>query len=61
MGRGQTKRKVGSTSTLVAHNFLPALSKPSKIIGEFVSVQGSEWGGCPVAQKDSLFKCIVRR
>ena len=61
MAKGKNKRVAASSSKLVAHNFLPTLSKPSKVIGDFVSIPGSDWGGCPAAQKASLFMCVVRQ
>ena len=55
MAKGK-RRAATKSSTLVAHNFLPALSKPGKVIGDFISMPGSEWGGCPASQKASLFR-----
>ena len=60
MAKGK-RRAATKSSTLVAHNFLPALSKPGKVIGDFISMPGSEWGGCPASQKASLFRCVVRQ
>ena len=40
---------------------LPVLSKPLSAVGLFVEIQGSDWGGCPAADKDKWFKCIVRQ
>lgn len=52
------KRK---TSKLVAHHFLPTLTKPSSVVGEFISIQGREWQGCSASDKDKWFRCIVRQ
>ena len=37
------------------------MSKPLSAVGLFVEIQGSDWGGCPAADKDKWFKCIVRQ
>ena len=50
-----------STPKLAAHNFLPMLTKPAEVIGDYVSLQGKEWTGCPAADKDKWFRCTVRR
>ena len=44
------------TSKLIAHNFLPTLTKPQEVVGSFIVMPGREWAGCPAADKDKLFK-----
>mmetsp|Transcript_148 Transcript_148/g.313 ORF Transcript_148/g.313 Transcript_148/m.313 type:complete len:249 (-) Transcript_148:146-892(-) len=39
---------------------LPQLAKPGSVVGEFIEIQGREWGSCPAADKDKWFKCIIR-
>ena len=56
MGKG---RKAAQPS--LAAQLLPQLAKPATAIGEFVEIQGSDWGSCPAADKDKWFKCIVRQ
>jgi hypothetical protein len=58
MGKG---RKPAKSATLTAHNFLPSLSKPSEVVGEFISIQGSDWQGCPASDKQKWFRCVVRK
>jgi hypothetical protein len=58
MGKG---RKASKSATLTAHNFLPSLNKPNEVIGEFISIQGSDWQGCPASEKEKWFRCIVRK
>jgi hypothetical protein len=53
--------KSAAQSKLVAHNFLPNLARPSDVIGEFIEIRGSDWGGCPASEKEKWFKCIVRQ
>ena len=36
-----------ATPKLAAHNFLPMLTKPAEVIGDYVSLQSKEWTGCP--------------
>ena len=31
-----------------AHNFLPLLTKPAEVVGEYIAMRGKEWQGCPV-------------
>ena len=44
MARGG-KKPAAKISKLTAHNFLPGLTKPSSVIGDYVSMQGKEWTG----------------
>ena len=58
------KRKLAAgkaTPKLAAHNFLPVLTKPAEVIGDYVSLQGKEWTGCPAADKEKWFRCTVRQ
>ena len=55
------KKKTGSQSSLVSHNFLPTLTKPQHVIGKFISLAGSEWQGCPNNDKDKVFCCVIRK
>ena len=41
-----------ATPKLAAHNFLPMLTKPAEVIGDYVSLQSKEWTGCPAADKE---------
>ena len=50
-----------ATPKLAAHNFLPVLTKPAEVIGDYVSLQGKEWTGCPAADKEKWFRCTVRQ
>ena len=55
-GKGATK--------LAAHNFLPLalLTKPASVIGDYISLQGKEWTGCPAADKEKCwYRCTVRQ
>jgi hypothetical protein len=49
------------TSMLAAHNFLPTLTKPMEIIGDYIAMQGKDWTGCPSADKEKHYRCIVRK
>ena len=53
--------KAKSTPKLSAHNFLPTISKPDEIVGDFIAMPGREWSGCPAGDKDKLFRCVVRK
>ena len=46
---GKKAKAPAKTSKLVAHNFLPALSKPNSVIGDYISKQGKEWAA-PAAE-----------
>ena len=39
-------------SKLLAHNFLPTLTKPAAVIGDYISIQGKDFPGCPHADKE---------
>ena len=54
-----SKAPAKPTSKLIAHNFLPTLTKPQEVVGSFVVMPGREWAGCPSADKEKLFKCVV--
>ena len=58
MGKGPKK---GKASSLMAHHFLPQLSKPAHVIGEFIAMQGKEWSGCPAADKEKWYTLAVRK
>ena len=45
----------------LAAQLLPTLPKPASAIGDFIQIQGREWGGCPAADKEKWFRCIVRQ
>ena len=53
-------KATAGTGKLVAHNFLPTLTKPDQVLGEFISMAGKEWSGCPAADKEKLFRCVKR-
>ena len=57
--RGMAPKKKGQAS--LAAQLLPTLAKPSSAVGAFVELQGREWGGCPAADKEKWFRCIVRQ
>ena len=40
---------------------LPSIVKPASAVGAFIEIQGLEWRGCPAADKEKWFKCIVRQ
>ena len=48
-------------SKLLAHNFLPTLTKPAAVIGDYISIQGKDFPGCPHADKEKWFRCVVRQ
>jgi len=59
-GKVPAKRKAkGSKASVVAH-FVPLLTKPAEVIGDYISMQGKEWPGCPAADKDKWYRCVVR-
>jgi len=37
------KEPAAKTGKLVAHNFLPTLSKPAHVNGDVISMQGKDW------------------
>ena len=54
---GKKKQKEAKpTTTLAAHNFLPTLTKPQSVVGDFIAMAGREWDGCPPADKAKLFR-----
>ena len=54
------KAKKGSKQTaLTGSGFWPMLSKPAIAIGKHASVPGKYWNGCPAADKEKRFMCIV--
>ena len=54
-----SKAPAKPTSKLIAHNFLPTSTKPQEVVGSFIVMPGREWAGCPSADKEKLFKCVV--
>ena len=60
LAAGIAKGKAKSQPRLVAQ-LLPHLAKPLSAIGDYIEIQGREWGSCPAADKDRWFKCIVRQ
>ena len=57
---GRTNPKKGSKQTaLTGSGFWPMLSKPAIAIGKHASVPGKYWNGCPAADKEKRFMCIV--
>ena len=57
---GRTKANQGSKQTaLTGSGFWPMLSKPAIAIGKHASVPGKYWNGCPAADKEKRFMCIV--
>ena len=38
----------------------PMLKKPMEAIGETIGVPGNFWDKCPDADKERLFKCIIK-
>ena len=53
------KRKQATQKALTSAGFWPLLPKTAVAIGKFVSVPGKFWDGCPSADKEKQFKCIV--
>mgnify|MGYP007078090933 CR=1 FL=1 len=49
------------SSKLVAHNFLPTLTKLAEVVGDYIAMQGKDWTGCPSADKEKWYRCIVRQ
>ena len=58
MAKGKGK---GSAQPRLAAQLLPILPKPASAVGEFVQIEGREWGGCTASDKDKWFRCIVRQ
>ena len=46
-------------TALTGSGFWPMLSKPAIAIGKHASVPGKYWNGCPAADKEKRFMCIV--
>jgi hypothetical protein len=51
---GKKKKAVQATI-----NYYPLLKRPQSAIGKFTSTPGKWWRGCPAADKEKRFKCIV--
>lgn len=52
-------KKKARQGTLQGSNLWPLLKKTSHAIGKFCNVPGAFWDGCPAADKNKNFKCIV--
>ena len=57
MARGKGKAKQNS---LRAAGMLPMLKKPSEAVGHYLDVPGAFWDKCPAADKEKIYKCLVR-
>ena len=53
------KGKAGKQSSLSGAGLYPVLAKTAHAIGKFCEVPGSFWVGCPTADKQKVFRCIV--
>ena len=53
------KKKPSAQKALTSAGFWPLLPKLAVAIGKFVSVPGKFWEGCPSADKEKRFKCVV--
>ena len=53
------KGKRSAQKALTSAGFWPLLPKTAVAIGKFVSVLGKFWEGCPSADKEKRYKCIV--
>ena len=58
MPKGKSKAP-GGQRALTSSGFWPTLSKPAVAVGKHASVPGKYWTGCPSADKDKRFQCIV--
>ena len=56
---GKQGRKGSKQTALTGSGFWPMLSKPAIAIGKHASVPGKYWNGCPAADKEKRFMCIV--
>jgi hypothetical protein len=56
---GKSKAKAPSQRALTSSGFWPVLSKPAVAVGKHASVPGKYWTGCPAADKEKRFMCIV--
>ena len=52
-------KKKARQGTLQGSNLWPLLKKTNHAIGKFCNVPGAFWDGCPAADKNKNFKCIV--
>ena len=59
MARGKGKAPA-KQSSLRAAGLLPTLKKPAEAVGNVVHTPGAFWERCPAADKEKLFKCLVR-
>ena len=49
----------GKQSSLGGAGLLPLLKPVGSAVGKYCNVPGSFWEGCPAADKDKVFRCIV--
>jgi hypothetical protein len=59
IGMGKTKAKAPKQTALTGSDFWPMLPKPVVAVGKYASVPGKYWDGCPSADKEKRFMCIV--
>ena len=53
------KANKASQKALTSAGFRPLLSKTTVAVGKYCSVPGKFWDGCPSADKEKQYKCIV--
>ena len=53
------KKGTATQKSLADGRFYPFLKSTAVAIGKFISVPGNFWDGCPAADKEKKFKCIV--
>ena len=53
------KKPPSSQKGLTGAGFWPMLSKTAVAVGKYCSVPGKFWDGCPSADKEKRYKCIV--
>ena len=53
------KKSSMSQKGLTGAGFWPMLSKTAVAVGKYCSVPGKFWDGCPSADKETRYKCIV--
>ena len=53
------KAKKGGSQGSLAASFYPMLKKTQTAVGKYTSVPGKYWHGCPAADKDKRFMCLV--
>ena len=58
MGKAKSKAPA-SQRALTSSGFWPMLSKTAVAVGKHASVPGKYWSGCPAADKEKRFMCIV--